>query len=123
MDLRERIKNRGIQQKRTQIRRRKYKTLRTNYTRKTTNDERQNRRNLLNYQTKLRRCSRSGLDRLDKMRNKQHENDGAIRLTKRIWIGILIKENEILVKKKRSRLCHKSKEIRIKIIISNIYKI
>ena len=56
------------------------------------------------------------------MRNEQYENDETIGLTKRIRTGISIKENKILVKKRRDGSCHKSKGVRIEIITFNIYK-
>ena len=43
-------------------------------------------------------------------------------MTKEIRINILIKENEILNKKKRSKSCYYFKETRTKTLISNIYK-
>ena len=43
-------------------------------------------------------------------------------MTRRIRISILIKENEILNKKKRSELRYNSKEIRIEIMVSDIYE-
>ena len=56
------------------------------------------------------------------MKNKHYKNDGAFELTKEIWTDISIKENKTFNKKERSRSCHNSKRIRIKIIISNIYE-
>ena len=43
-------------------------------------------------------------------------------MTKEIRTSILIKRNEILDKKKRSKLRHNIKRIEIKIIISNIHE-
>ena len=43
-------------------------------------------------------------------------------MIKEVRISILIKRNKTLVKKKESKSCHNSKEIRIKTLISNIYK-
>ena len=56
------------------------------------------------------------------MRNEQRKNNRTFKLTRRIRISILIKENETFNKKKRNELRYNSKEIRIKIIISNIYE-
>ena len=56
------------------------------------------------------------------MRNKQYKDNGVIRLTKRIWTNILIKENKILIKKKRNESCYKFKEVKTEIIVFNIYK-
>ena len=49
MNSKEWIKDRGIQQERTQTKKRKYKTLEINDVRKTTNNKWRDRRNLLNY--------------------------------------------------------------------------
>ena len=70
----------------------------------------------------MKRYLKSKLDRLDKIKNKQHDNDETFKMTKEVRISILIKRNETFIKKKKSGLCHNFKEIRIKIIISNIYK-
>ena len=57
------------------------------------------------------------------MRFEQYENDETIELTIEIRTSISIKENRILVKKKRSESRYKLKEVRIEIIISNIHEI
>ena len=57
------------------------------------------------------------------MRIGQYENNETIKLTKRIRTGISIKENRILVKKRKSKLYYKSKRIRIEIITFNIHEI
>ena len=56
------------------------------------------------------------------MEFEQYRNDETIELTIEIRIGISIEENETLVKKRRSGPRYKSKEVRTKIIISNIYE-
>ena len=76
----------------------------------------------MSHETKLRRHLENRLSRLDKMENKQHDNDGTLEMTKRIRVSILIKENETFNKKKESKLYYTSKRTRIKILISNIYK-
>ena len=43
-------------------------------------------------------------------------------MIKEVWTDILIKEDETFNKKKKSRLYHNSKRIRIKILVFNIYK-
>ena len=122
MNPRKWIKNRGIQRERIQTRERKYKISKANYIKKTSNNERKNRRNLLNYKTKLKRCSRDRLNKSDKMRNEQYRNHETLRLTKKIRTSIPVKRNKTLVKKKRSELCHNFKRIGTKIIISDIYE-
>ena len=44
-------------------------------------------------------------------------------MTKEIRISISVKRRKTFIKKKRSKLCYNLKRIRIKILISNIYKI
>ena len=56
------------------------------------------------------------------MKNEQRKNNRTFGLTRKIRTSILIKENETLNKKKRSELRHNSKEIRIEIIVFNIYE-
>ena len=77
----------------------------------------------MSYRTKLRRRLRSRLDRPDKIKIKQYKNDETTELVKRIRTDISFKENKTLVKKKRSKLCYKSKEVKIEVITSNIYEI
>ena len=69
----------------------------------------------------MRRYSRDRLDESDKIRNKQHDNDGVLEITK-VWTSISIKKNKTLVKKKKSGLRYSSKRTRIKTLTSNIYK-
>ena len=57
------------------------------------------------------------------MRNKQHKNNETLEVTKKIQTGLSIRKNEISIKKRRDRPRHKSKKIRIKIIVSNTYEI
>ena len=57
------------------------------------------------------------------MRNKQYNNNETFKIIERIRTSISIKENEILNKKKRSKLCHNFKRIRTQILVFNIYKI
>ena len=53
---------------------------------------------------------------------KQYGNDGTTELTKGIRTGILTKENRTLVKKKRSELCYKSKEVKTEIITPDTHE-
>ena len=57
------------------------------------------------------------------MKNKQHGNNETLEVTERIRIGLSIKKNRTLIKKRRDRPRHKSKETRIKIIVSNTHEI
>ena len=56
------------------------------------------------------------------MRNEQYENNETVRMTKELRTSIPNKRNKTLVKKKRSRLRHSSKRIKIKIIVLNIHE-
>ena len=122
MNLRKQIRNREIQREKTQTKRRKYKILKTNHTRKTLDNKRRNKENLLNYQTKLGRRSRSGLNGSNKMRNKQYKNYRTFRLTERIRTSISIERNKILDEKRRSGLRNHSKRTRTKIIVVDIHE-
>ena len=77
----------------------------------------------MNHEIKLRRHLKNRLNRSNKIRDKQHDNDRTPEIVKEIWTSILIKRDKTLVKKKRSKLYYNSKEIRIKVITSNIYEI
>ena len=86
------------------------------------NNEWGNKRDILDYETELGRHSRGGLNRSDKMRNKQYKNNRTLKMIKEVRTGIPIKRNKTLDKKKRNELRYNLKRIRIKIITSNIYK-
>ena len=76
----------------------------------------------MNYRTKLRGCLESELNRLNKIGNKQYNDDETFKMTKEIQTSILVKENKTFTKKKRNRLRYSLKRIRIKTLILNIYK-
>ena len=57
------------------------------------------------------------------MKNEQHKDNRTFKLIKKVRISISIKKNEILDKKKRDELRYNFKEIRIEIIIFNIYEV
>ena len=56
------------------------------------------------------------------MRNKQYKNNEILEVTKRIRTSLSIRKNEILTKKKRDKLRHKSKKTETEIIISSTYE-
>ena len=57
------------------------------------------------------------------MRNKQHNNNETLEMTKEIRISISIKRNRIPDQERRSKLYYNFKRIRTKILIFNTYKI
>ena len=123
MSPRKWIKNREIEWETTQTRRRKHQNLETNHTRKTLDNKRRNKRNILDYETELRRCFENRLDRLNEMGNEQRDNNRTPRMTERIRTDLSVQENEIIIKKKRSELRHNIKETKTKIISFNIHEI
>ena len=56
------------------------------------------------------------------MRSKQYKNNETLEMIREIRTNILIKEDETLDKKKRSKSRHNLKRIRTKIITSNIHE-
>ena len=122
MNLKTRTKNRGNKWERTQIRERENQNLETDNTRKTLNDEWRNKKNILNYETKLECCLKNGLDRPDEMENKQYKNNRTSEMTKRVRTDFSIRKNRTSIKKRRDRSRHRSEEVRTEIIISNIYE-
>ena len=90
--------------------------------RRTPNNKRGNKKNVLNYETKLRRHSRDELSKSDKIRNKKHDDNRTLEMIKEIRTSISIKKNRTLVKKRKSKLCYNSKRIRTKVITLNTYK-
>ena len=104
-----RTKNRGIKQRRTQTRKWEHQNPKTNNTRRTPNNEWGNERNVLSHKTELRRYFRSELDKLNRMRNKQYNNNKTLRVIKRIQIDISIKKDETFNKKRKSKLRYNPK--------------
>ena len=62
------------------------------------------------------------LSELDKIKNKQHRNDGTLEMTKKIRTDVSIKKDDTLDKKERSELRHNSERIEIKIITFNTHE-
>ena len=56
------------------------------------------------------------------MGNEQYRDHETLRLVKRIWISILIKENKTFNKKEKNELYDNSKKTRIKIVVSDTYE-
>ena len=122
MDPRKWTRNREIKFWRTQIRGRKHQNLRVYNTKRTPNEKRENKENVLSHETKLECCPRNRLSKSDKMRNKQYSNNKTLRITKEIRTSISVKENKTFIKKRESKLRYSSKRIEIKTFILNIYK-
>ena len=76
----------------------------------------------MSHEIKLERRFKGRLDKSDEMRNKQYENSKTLGVVRKIRTDLSIKKNKTLIKKKRNRSRYKSKEVRIKIIVSDIYE-